>query len=221
MLTAFPRALGQLFDPRIVRILGAALLLSVATFAGLWVGIGWLLTRTSVTSIPGVETVLDVLGGMATLLLSWFLFPVVVSAMIGLFLESVAAAVEARHYPGLPPPRGLGIVKGLLVSLRFLVVALLLNVLLLLVLIVLPATYPLVFLVVNGYLLGREYFELAALRRVDPLTAQVLRRKHRLSLLGGGAVIAMLLMAPVVNLLAPVVAVMAMVHASQRWRPAN
>jgi uncharacterized protein involved in cysteine biosynthesis len=221
MLLAFPRAFGQLFDPRIVRILGVALLLSLAIFAALWVGIGWALMQTAVTSLPGVETLLDLLGGMATLLLSWFLFPVVASAMIGLFLESVAAAVEARHYPGLPPPRGVGFFRGLIVSLRFLAIALVLNVLLLGVLIVLPATYPLVFLVVNGYLLGREYFELAALRRVDPLVATALRRKHRLSLLAGGGVIAMLLMAPIVNLLAPVVAVMAMVHACERWRPSS
>jgi uncharacterized protein involved in cysteine biosynthesis len=221
MLTAFPRAFGQLFDQRIVRILAVALIWSILCFVGLWGGIAWTLANTSVSSWPVVDTVIDALGGLATLLLTWFLFPVVVSAMIGLFLEPVAAAVEARHYPGLPRAPGLGIFKGLRVSLRFLIVAVLLNALLLLVLLVLPASYPLVYMVVNGYLLGREYFELAGLRRSDPVTVKVLRSKHRLAIVLGGMVIALLMMAPVVNLLAPVLAVMAMVHAYTGWRPAG
>jgi uncharacterized protein involved in cysteine biosynthesis len=219
MLTAFPRAFGQLFDQRIVRILAIALVWSIVCFVGLWVGIAWTLAETSVSSWPVVDTVIDVLGGLATLVMTWLLFPVVVSAMIGLFLEPVAAAVEARHYPDLPPARGLGVIKGLYVSLRFLLVAVALNALLLLVLLVLPASYPLVYMLVNGYLLGREYFELAGLRRSDPLTVKVLRKKHRLAILLGGMAIALLMMAPVVNLLAPVLAVMAMVHAYTGWRP--
>ena len=77
---------------------------------------------------------------------------------------------------------------------------------------------PFVFYAVNGYLLGREYFELVAMRRLDPDAARRLRRAHRGELFVAGVVMAFLLTLPVVNLLAPVVITAAMVHLFEGWR---
>lgn len=219
MVAAFLRALGQLGDPRIVGLLGRALLLSLLVFGAVWGGVAWILTHEAITSIHWLDTVLDVLGGFATLLLTWLLFPVVVSAMVGLLLEAVAAAVEARHYPELPRAKGLGLLAGLAASLRFLLLALLLNLLLLPCLLA-PVVFPFAYLAVNGYLLGRDYFEFAALRRLDAVTARALRRRHRFAVFTGGVITALLLAVPFVNLLAPVLATMAMVHAAERSRRA-
>jgi uncharacterized protein involved in cysteine biosynthesis len=63
-----------------------------------------------------------------------------------------------------------------------------------------------VFLSLNGYPFGREYFEVVALRRFDRTAARAAR--HRFAgrvFLGGFAV-------PLVNLVAPVIATAFMVH---------
>jgi uncharacterized protein involved in cysteine biosynthesis len=64
----------------------------------------------------------------------------------------------------------------------------------------------------NGYLLGREYFELVATRRLPGPTVAALRRRLRARLWLAGMVIAALLAVPVFNLVAPVVAIAFTVH---------
>jgi uncharacterized protein involved in cysteine biosynthesis len=68
------------------------------------------------------------------------------------------------------------------------------------------------FYALNGYLLGREYFELVALRHLPAPAAAQLRRRHRVKLFWGGVTIAFLSSLPVVNLLVPVIATAFMVH---------
>jgi len=226
MLTAFSRALGQLTDPRILRILGACVLLSIACFVASWTGIAWLLTSTRLAEWDLLETMLDVLGGLATLVLTWFLFPVVTCAFVALFLDRIAAAVEAKYYPDLPRSPGIPWWQGLLCSLRFLGLVLVLNALLLLLMMLLlfvPPAYPFVpfgYYAVNGFLLGREYFDLIALRRLDPGAARVLRSRHAGELFATGAVGAILLTVPFVNFVAPVLVTAAMVHRFEAWRRA-
>jgi uncharacterized protein involved in cysteine biosynthesis len=217
MVAAFFRAFAQLTDPRIVRLLAVAVLLAVLVFALLWGGIAWLLASTALAKWHWVDRLLELFGGFAALGLCWFLFPAVVSALIGFFLGAAANAVEARHYPALPPAPGLPVLASLLVSLRFLVVTLVLD-LLLLPCLWIPVLFPWVWWAVNGYLIGRAYFELAALRRLHVDMARVLRRRHRLRVFAAGLLIAGLLLVPVLNLLAPVIATMAMVHLVERWR---
>lgn len=217
MLRAFFRALGQLGDQRIVTLLGASVLLAIGMFAGLWIAVGWLLTHTVLSEWRWLDTALAVLGGFGTLLLTWLLFPAVVSASIGLFLERIAAAVEARHYPGLPRAPGMPTLAAVWNALRFLVVLLALNLLLLPALLLGPV-FPVLYYAVNGYLLGREYFELVALRREAPAAARAMRRAHRLTAFGAGLVTAILLTLPLVNFLAPVLTTMAMVHLVEGWR---
>ena len=83
-----------------------------------------------------------------------------------------------------------------------------------------PPVFPFVFYGVNGYLLGREYFELVALRRLGAREARALRLARRGPLILAGALVAVLLTIPVVNLVAPVVATAAMVHLFEAWRRA-
>jgi uncharacterized protein involved in cysteine biosynthesis len=78
---------------------------------------------------------------------------------------------------------------------------------------------PLVFWAVNGYLFGREYFELVALRRMGAVDMRRLRRRHGLRIWLAGTLMAVPLSIPVLNLLVPVVGVAAMTHLFHRlWR---
>jgi len=72
------------------------------------------------------------------------------------------------------------------------------------------------FYALNGYLLGREYFELAASRRIDPVSARNLRKRHRILVYFAGVVIAFLFSIPFVNLIAPLLGAAWMVHLFHR-----
>jgi len=216
MVHAFVRAFGVLFDRRILGVLGLCTLLSLTSFVALWWILDWLLTTVLVDTGP-VQTALDWLGALAALVAAWFLFPVFVSAFVGLFLDRVARIVESRHYPDLPPAAGLPWHQALLAALQFLGLVLAANALLLL-LWFFPIAYPIGFFVVNGLLLGREYFELVAQRRLDLPAARSLRRRHGSELLLTGAGITFLLTLPFVNLITPVFATATMVHRFEHWR---
>ena len=219
MLTAFFRALGQLGDPRITRLLGFSVLIGIGCFVLAWTGVAFLLTKTSLFETRWLEAVVDLLGGLATIGLTWLTFPLVLSACVCLFLDSVVAAVEARWFPDLAPATGLPWWQSLLASLRLLALVVVLNVLLLVLLLVPPA-YPVAYFVVNGLLVGREYFELVALRRLPPHEARELRRRHGSEVLLMGIAITAMLPVPLLNLIAPVIGAAAMVHRFEAWRRA-
>lgn len=217
MFQALTRALGQMFDARILGLIGLCALLSLACFVGAWFMIDGLLSLV----FSGGETTstwLSWAGGLATAIVAWFLFPLVTSAFVGLFLETVARTVEARHYRHLGPAPGLALWTGIVCSLRFLLLVVGANVLLLALAWIFVPAYPIAYFVVNGFLLGREYFELVALRRLDPGSARDLRRRHQGELTATGAALAFLLTLPVVNLVIPIFATAVMVHRFEEWR---
>jgi len=65
---------------------------------------------------------------------------------------------------------------------------------------------------VNGYLLGREFFEFAAMRFRPPAEARAFRSKHSSTVFMAGLLIAGFLAIPFVNLLTPLFAAGLMVH---------
>lgn len=217
MTSAFIKAIRQLGDPNVRRLVWASIGASAVIFVLLWIGVGFLLTKTALFSIGWLDTVVDVLGGLTTLVVTWLLFPAVVSATIGLFLDRVADAVEQQHYPHLPPVRESPMGEVIATTARFLAVMIGLN-LVLLIFLLFPPVFPFVFYAVNGYLLGREYFEMVSLRRMTPDEVGPLRNKHRNQLFLAGVATAFLLTVPFVNLLAPIISTAAMVHLLEKWR---
>ncbi len=212
---AFLLALRQLAAPAFRRVLIGALGLTVITFVAVAVLVQVLLGQFGQVDIGWIDGIIQFLGGAATILVAWFLFPIVATMMAELFLDEIAAATEASHYPNDPPGTDLGVVSGLGSAARFLAVALGVNFLALpvyLALLLFPPLLPVAFYGINGYLLGREYFELAAHRHLSPHDARSLRRANRWRILTTGAGIAFLFTIPVVNLAAPVIAAAAMVH---------
>jgi CysZ protein len=76
----------------------------------------------------------------------------------------------------------------------------------------LPGVGSLVWLAVSAYALSREYFELAALRRMDAASARALRRRHRFRVWLSGVPAAALMLVPVANLFTPVLGAAAFTH---------
>lgn len=217
MLIHLSRAFAQLPDRPFRRVVAVSLVGSVLLFAALLTGIGYLLTHTALFQVGWLDTVVDVLGGLGALVLTWILFPAAIIALSGLMLDSVAAAVDRRYYPRLPPGREQTVLEGVLSSLKFLALVVLLN-LAILPFLLLGPLYPIIYYTVNGYLVGREYYELVSYRRVDKDAARYLRSSNSLRLFVAGVTIVFLSTIPFVNLLAPVVATAFMVHLFEQLR---
>ena len=215
MLRAIALALSQLFTGPILGVLGACAMLSIACFVGIWFGLDWLFAWW--LGGDDHEGLATILGSLTTLILAWFLFPLVASAFVAAFLDKVADLVERRHYPELPKAVGLSVAQSVFVAVRFLVVLIGANVLLLL-LLFFPPVYAVAAVVVNGWLVGREYLELVAMRRLSRTEADALRRRHGTECFLTGVVLALLLAVPFVNLVLPVVGTAVMVHRYHDWQ---
>lgn len=215
MLRAFSLAVGQMFSGPILRVLGGSALLSTLTFIGVWYGVDyavtWLWPSLRDSALVGW------MGAFATLALAWFLFPVVASLLISLFLDYVCSAVEKEHYPHLPAASGVTILQSVGVALSYTGALLLVNVLLLTLLFI-PPIYAVAWIILNGYLLGREYVELVALRRLSPRDVKVLRRRHRAEGTLTGAIAAFFMTIPLLNLIVPVFTAALTVHRFHDWQ---
>lgn len=217
MFFALIKGMKQLGDPATRQVVGLSVGIAVLTFLALFAGIETALRHTSVFQTGWMETVSDVLGRLAAVALAWLLFPAAVSAVAGLFLDRIAEAVEARHYPGLPRVDGQPLAEALLAAGRFLVILVALNVCLLVFVFTGPL-YLALYYAVNGYLIGREFFEMVSARRLGAGETRALRKRFQAPLAMAGAVFAFLMTVPVVNLLTPIIATAAMVHMFEAWR---
>jgi uncharacterized protein involved in cysteine biosynthesis len=218
MLAALLRAIAQLSLPPLQRIAALGLAVSAACFIALWLGVAMLLGRLDLFGWRPLNWLVDLLGAVAVAVLSWLLFPAVVTAVMSLFLDRVAAAVEALDYPGLAPARRVPVGETVMTTARLMVLAVLLNLLALPAYVLVPGVNFFVFLGLNGYLFGREYFEVVALRRLDPAAARATRQRWAGRVFVAGAIIAGIFAVPLVNLVAPLIATAFMVHLFQRLR---
>lgn len=221
MISALFKAFEQLRDPKLKRVLKLGLAGALATYAIL-VGLAWWgLSATTLFMDPWAETSVDVAGVLVALILPVLFFPAIVTSVMSPWLEQVADAVEERHYPALNWPRPQKWTEVLANTLKFLLVIVAVNALALpvyLTLLIFGISIPIAFLI-NGYLLGREYFELVAFRRLLPAEAKLLFRNRLGRMWTAGIIIYFLFTIPILNLAAPVIATAFMVHLFQSLRP--
>jgi uncharacterized protein involved in cysteine biosynthesis len=216
MLLALIRAFNASFSPPLRKVMALSLAIAVSSFLALWITIAVLLQYLPTIGWRPVNWLIDLLGVVGAVLLSWLLFPAVATLIMGFFLERVAATVEAAHYPGRGPPRHQSIREIVVSGTRLMLLAIGLNLLALPVYLLLPGFNIAVFLVLNGYLFGREYFEVVALRRLDVDATTAMRRRFSGRLFYGGVMIAGMFLVPLLNLVAPVIATAFMVHVFER-----
>ena len=128
----------------------------------------------------------------------------VASIITSMFLEQVADAVEAKHYPHLPSADAVPLGEAARDTLNFLGLLVVANIVALLLYLILPFAAVFIFWGLNGFLLGREYFTLAAMRRVGRVNAKALRRKHAGTIWLAGVLMTVPLTVPLVNLIIPI-----------------
>jgi len=233
MFNDISRTLAQLQDPKLLKPLILSLAAAFALLALLTALVVWLLLRQDFGGYGffglslldrAIAWVIDASLYPLSILLALLLFPAAALGLQSLFLDSVAEAVEARHYPGLAPARKQRVGEIVGTALRLAAIALGLNLLLLVVwlvlLVIATPIAPIPFYLVNGYILGREYFELVALRRMGPVEAGVLRKQKLGWNMVDGVALTFLFTIPIVNFAAPIIAAAYMTHRFHRvWRP--
>jgi len=214
MLAAAGQAFEELFSPPFRSVMVKCVVFTLALLAGLIIAVQW--TFTYLVSWPDwVETAIQWLGGLALVAGSIFLIPPVTSLIAGLYLDDIAEVVERTDFPDDPPGRALPTAQSVFLAIKFFFVVLGVN-LLALFLLLIPGVNLIAFYVGNGYLLGREYFELAAMRHMSGREAKRLRKANRTTVLTCGLIIAALASVPILNLMTPLFATSFMVRVFRR-----
>ena len=213
MLASFTMAFGQLNDSRFLKpllySLGLSLIVALIALPVGYLGFEWL-NQAFLSWLEGgdswwmdtIEWSLRVLGILIMLVILFFAFGSVQTAFLGLFLDDVVTAARDKNHPTIqlePPP---SLSKSSWASARFLALSLSLNALILPVVLIgwfLPPLGLIVQLIANGYLFGKEYEDIIAVRfqtetRLDPLKRTIF-----------GTATAALFLVPVLNFVAPVI----------------
>jgi CysZ protein len=222
ILDAARAAAGHLFSPPFrgvfFKTLGLTLLALIALWFGLSEAVQWLALPWIDTLMPGAPQTAGWLGLIASIAVGIgialglaLLIAPVTAIVAGIFLDDVAELVERTDFPADPPGKPVPTLASVIMSLKFFGVVVLGNLLALLLLLV-PGVNIAAFFVINGYLIGREFFEFAAMRFRPEDEAKTLRRRNAGTVFLAGLVIAAFMAVPLLNLLTPLFACAMMVH---------
>ncbi|MDC0658235.1 EI24 domain-containing protein [Leisingera sp. SS27] len=220
IFTAFFKTLGQTGDPRFRKVLflglGLTIALLIAACVGFYLLVQWLVGPETALPLLGEVTWLDDILSVGSvflvLLLSVFLMIPVASAFTSMFLDEVAQAVEDKHYPALPAAAKVPFWDAVKDTVNFLGLLIAANILALFLYVMFPPAALFIFWGLNGFLLGREYFTLAAARRVGTAEAKKLRRRHSTTIWAAGTLMAVPLSVPLVNLVIPILGAATFTH---------
>jgi uncharacterized protein involved in cysteine biosynthesis len=222
VVRAFELAVRQLGDPRLRAVIWQSLGLSLVLQIAIGVLAWWCLQHFVHYDIGWVNGLIQWLGGAAVVVVALLLFPASFGIVVSIFMEQIADIVEGEYYPQLGPARGISVWTGIWTGLVFLVAVIVLNLVMLpfyILAIFVAGLGAVLFYAINGWLTGRMYYELVALRRRDPGDVKAWRKANLWPLWMTGVAIVFLGTIPVLNLIVPVVGTAAMVHVAQTLRP--
>jgi CysZ protein len=212
MFASARKALAMIFDPAFFRVVLISVILTVLLFGALFAGAEYGITQLPTLGSPWVNKVLEIVTPVLGVLLIVSLGAPVAALFASLFLNGIASSVERKYYPADPKASGAPVVSSLFLALRFTGLILAVTVALLPFDVILPGVGSAVTLVADAWLLGREYFELAALRHMPRAAVEKMRKRHRFAILGAGLAIALLSLIPGADLIAPLFGAGLMVH---------
>ncbi len=194
----------------------ACALLAAVVVLGAVGGVTWITERFVTLERGWLDTLFNWTVGVLAGVGGWFMLPVLTVLISSLFQETAIQRVEHAYYPDAAPREVLKFWPEFLHDLKFTGWAVCLNILLL----------PLYLfgigfaasMLLNSYLLGREFFESAAGYHLGKVSARSLALRHRKAVYGGGFVITAMAIVPFLNLFVPILATVWMVHVYHRIR---
>jgi CysZ protein len=228
MFEAAAKALSQMFSPPFRRVLFKSIGLALLTIVLVGIGLNRVFSWMAENGAAWAEATAG--GHTLWQLLAWvlsfaatlgivtgavFLMPAVTAFVGSFFVDEVADAVERDTYPAGPPGKALPLMRATIEGVKFALLAL----------IVYFCALPFIFFagigvivlfLANAYLLGRQYFEFAAMRFRPVHEAEALRKANAPYIFLAGMVIAVFVSIPVVNLATPIFAMAYMVHIHKR-----
>jgi uncharacterized protein involved in cysteine biosynthesis len=230
MLAAAAKALSQILSPPMRSILwksiGMALVFIIVLAIGMQRFLNWAATAGGIwaegmvgsdyhSMVTVLTWILSIAAGLSVVAGAIFLMPAITSLVASFFVDDVADIVEREHYPAERPgtalPLGQAVWEGSKTALLTIAVYL----------IALPFVFFagigfVIFFIATAWLLGREYFELAAMRFRSPAEAKAMRRQHAPTVFMAGLFIAAFVSIPIVNLATPLFGMAFMVHMHKR-----
>ena len=230
MLDDAIKAITQLFSPPLRAVLWKTIGLALALIVVVGIAVERLIVylvgagSTSVEQTLGAGAhlpanalawLLSIAAGLGIVVGSIMLMPAVTAIVGSFFADLIGQEVEREHYPADPPgkavPLWLAIWEGFKTALLAVVIYLCAAPLLLF-----AGFGAVIFFLATAYILGREYFELAAMRLRPRAEAKALRRRNAAMVYVGGLFIAAFVSVPIVNLATPLFAMAFMVHLHKR-----
>jgi uncharacterized protein involved in cysteine biosynthesis len=235
MLDAAAQALSQMLSPPfrsvLLKSIGLALILIVIMGIGLdhvltWLagsGEGWAedaLGPNAHLPLAVLNFVITIAAGLGIVVGSVFLMPAVTALVASFFVDDIALAVERSRYPGEPEGKALPLLRAVIEGVTTALLAIAVY------LVALPFLLfagfgALIFFFCTAYILGREYFELAAMRFRPMAEARALRKRHAGTVFVAGLFIAAFVSIPVINLATPLFGMAFMVHMHKRLSKAH
>ena len=210
MLRNIGRAVAVLGDPKALFVAIKVAVVVALALASLGVGLYLLAERAAGYEfsvfgwrIAPFEGFLENLAIFVGVILAAVMALPLTAAVASLFADEIVEVTERRYFPDLPAVRSTGFVRSVRAAIRMFGWIVAANLLLLPVYFLAAALAPFVALAVNGYLIAREYHDMAAMRRLpEPEVAASWRRVRWRTWLGG-ILTAIAMAIPIVNLAAP------------------
>jgi CysZ protein len=211
------RALRSIFVPGMFGVFLWSIFITLLALIGFVV----LISTFSGLIAAGVEdpswaAAIPFMGTVGAALLAWILFPGIMPIIVNFFDARISRLIEAYDYPATvasnPTPFWPEFWPEFWHDARFSMLAIFLNILILPLYLLMPGLHLIPFYLLNGYLLGREFFVMAARRHIPIEQAIALRKKNGRIVLAAGVSLAFLATMPLINLVAPFWGIAIMVH---------
>ncbi|KZL20511.1 CysZ-like protein [Pseudovibrio axinellae] len=217
MLSAAIKSFSQVFEPSFRSLLFKALGLTLLLLLVVWIAIQGVVGYFIDLPLDWQDTTVSIVTGIGALIGLGFMLAPVSAMVVAFYQDQISDLVEEQSYPNDRRGKALPLGESIVTALRFVGVVIVANIFALM-LFFIPGIGQIAFLLINGYLLGREYFEFVAMRFMPTEEAKVFRKSQGGTVFAAGLIIAFVLAVPILNLITPLFATIFMVHMFKKLR---
>ncbi len=211
LIAASFKSIGSIFAPGMLGVFVSCLFTTFVVLVGfVFVVTVGAASFSDLISDVKLASALPWFTGLGAGLFAYFLFPGIMPVIVNFFDSKIARVIEQKDYPTvrpISPPFW----PEFWHDARFTLLAVILNILVI-PLYLFPIIGQIAFFALNGHLLGKEFFVMAARRYMPLEEALALRTQHGRTIFIGGIILTVLATIPLVNLLAPFWGIAVMTH---------